>query len=377
MPAKQKTTKNKKRTQKKLPLRTHVKATLLKISPHKHTGRLLSHRHTSHGGLLIILMMAGVTLLISLATLDSLGLTGGQVSVSLSVPGAAPTVGAVITNPVTQTEITQALLKVGGTCPDANVISVYNNGYFTGSSTCHDGIFEIVIQAQIGLNVLQAQNYDDLNQPGPATDQVTIHYQPLTSASTTNATAPIAIALNTAETIRIDPTIVNVVAPQPVANPCYDDNQALRNTGSLYLQVSCITRNIFVGETLSLPISIINGIKPYALSVDWGDKESPQVYSIQHEGTSVLQYTFKLPKVRDITLRVADSSGSSYILHTVVSVNSDGTAPTAGATGVQKVTRDLQNIWIRSSIPTYWAILALTCGFWVGDIFQRRFGLKN
>lgn len=352
--------------------RSHIRASLVYMAPHKHTGKRLTHRHTSHGLLLLLLIAAGMILFFSLASLEAAGITkNGHVNVTLTVPGAAPSTGAIISTPLKKSKVKKPLAQVSGTCPSGNIAAVYNNGQFASSTTClADNSFQTTIQLRVGVNTLQAQNYDALNQPGPATEQIEVAFEP------DDETLPIPAVINSPDDITIDLSIPDTLAPSPSENPCHTpvDPEA---TTELSIIVPCVTRNVFVGERLTLPITLLGGIGPYALSVDWGEGDSPQLYSLPKPGHHQLSHTYSVPQVKNVSLSVADSTGQTYQLETVIDINHDGSEAVAGVSPFQTAINNLAGIWLDASVPLYWAAVTLFLGFWVGDLFQRFFGVRK
>lgn len=359
-----------KNTKNKRSFPSHLRASLSYVAPHKHTGHRLHARHTSHGALLLLLILVGIILFLSLASLEAAGITrSGQVTVTLTVPGTPPTTGAVINTPAKKSKMKQSIAQVSGTCPSGNVAAVYNNGTFASSTVCTtQNSFQTNVQLKKGVNTLQAQNYDGLNQPGPATEQIEIAFEP-------DVDSPPA-AINTDADITLDPSIPDILAPQPSENPCYNqvDPEA---TTELGLIVSCVTRNIFIGEKIELPVTILGGIGPYALLIDWGDDQLSQLYSFPTAGRQSLSHTYLVPRVKNIFLHVADASGQTYQMQSVVDVNEDGSTPIVSSDPLGNIGNTLAGIWLEASIPVYWAAVALFAGFWVGDLFQRFLGLKK
>lgn len=364
MATQRKTTKNKKS------LKAHIRSSLTYVAEHKHTGKRLRHQHTSHGVLLILLIATGVMLFMNLGALSAAGLTSsGTVDVSLTVPGPAPTQGAEITNIPDQSTVTEALLALSGTCPADTIVAIYNNGFSVGSTTCAiGGTFELTIQLQQGTNTLQAQNYDNLNQPGPATSQKTVLYQPPQQPEPNEEPE-----VNTPETITPTPSIPVEPAPQPTEEPCQD--LTAPKTSKLTLTVPCITRNIFIGERFELPVWISGGLNPYALSIDWGDSTDAEVFVLQDAGRHVLSHTYRTPQIRQLGLKIVDSEGASYRVNTVVQVNSNASgAGFSGDNPLENFANAVATHWVEASVPLYWAGVSLFLGFWVGDIFNRFFG---
>lgn len=340
-----------------------MRASLTYVAAHSHTGHKIHHRQTSHGFLLVMLILTGFVLFLSLGTLNSYGMTkSGTVNVTLTVPGAAPSVGAVITTPTKKSTMKKSLTTVTGTCPSGNIATVYNNGSFASSTTCTpQDTFSTNVQLLKGTNVIQAQNYDALNQPGPVTEQVEIAFEP--------DEEPAPSEVNTAADITIDPSISFPPAPQPSLNPCYDPQPPEGQT-QLWLTVPCITRNIFVGEKLDLPVYITGGIGPYALSVNWGDADTSELFSFQTSGRHIVSHTYTIPKAKSISLHLADSKGESFQMQTVTVVNGDESTAVTGVSPLQNALNNLSEVWVEASVPVYWAAVSLFGGFWIGDLFH-------
>jgi hypothetical protein len=348
----------------------HIKQSLLFVAPHKHTGRHLHPRHSSHGLLLLLLLVTGFILFFSLASLEAAGITkNGQVNINFTVPGAAPTTGAVITSPDDQSRVTKQLLEVSGTCPSGTLVAVYNNAIFAGSTACGtESTFGIIIQMRLGINTIQAQNYDALNQPGPVTPQIHVAYEELSPAKTPQ--------INTDDDITVDESIPTPTAPQPSQNPCYNPLPPAA-TSWVNVTVSCVIRNIFIGEKLDLPITITGGVAPYAASIDWGEGDSQQLFILSKDGRHVLSHVFSSSQVRQLSVQVTDAKGETTKLSTVVDVN-DTTVPSSTAPNIIGSFFEPALVrWFESSVPIYWAAVALVMGFWIGDIFQRVFGIKK
>jgi len=352
----------------------HIAASLVTIAPHPHTGRSLHRRHTSHGILFLALVITGVLLFNNLGTLRAFGLqSSGSTTVTVNVAGDPPTVGADITFPTDNSLTKSPQIEVKGTCPAQLLVATYNNGVFAGSTVCTNaGEYAIVIQLVVGVNILQSQDYDGLNQPGPATAQVTITREedpvPVTSP---NPEVP-EIA-TTQDDITPDPTPAVVApAPQPEVNPCFDTSK----TDSLdpenpTIIVSCIKRSIFSGETVTVPIRIAGGSAPYALWIDWGDGVT-ELKTVLDSEYHDYRHTYTTAGIIGISLKTTDAKGATSFIQTVVQVNGS-TAPGAATTPFNTFVSGLGSVWTEAPVPLYVAAVTLVLGFWVGDIFQRLF----
>jgi len=372
-----------KRTTKKTTqssMASHAVTSLLSVAPHIHTGRSLHHRHTSHGALLVALLLTGVLLFSNLGTLKAYGVTSNRShTVTVNVAGAPPATGADITFPTHNSITKSPLIEVKGTCEPETLVATYNNGIFAGSSMCTvDGDYATTLQLHVGANILQSQNYDGLNQPGPVTNQVTIALQLDTAVTPTpNPTTPTDIpevAIKPTD-ISVDPSPpVTTPAPQPAENPCYQmPKSSLTSSKAPIIFVSCVDRTIFANETLSLPVIISGGQAPFALSIDWGDSVT-DLKSVIDNSYHTYQHIYRQTGPVAVTLETTDSRGDTSFLQTVVQVN--GEHATAGST-FGNISSGLNNIWTEAPVPLYFAALALVLGFWIGDIFQRYFNSKK
>ncbi|MBC7564938.1 hypothetical protein H7100_01755 [Candidatus Saccharibacteria bacterium] len=369
-----KQTKNKTKTKKAAPitkglLAYHIAASLVSITPHPHTGRSLHRRHTSHGALFLILILTGILLFNNLGTLRAFGLQGsGSTTVTVNVSGDPPTVGADITYPTTNTITKSPQIQVTGTCPPDLLVATYNNGIFAGSSMCaQDGTYATVIQLIVGINILQSQDYDGLNQPGPATSQVQITREQDPVTVGTDQQTPV-IATTTTD-IALNPKPAAVApAPQPSVNPCFDTSKTnTLNPKSLTIIANCIKRSVFTGDTVILPVRLAGGTAPYALWIDWGDITTELKTVLDNEYHNYT-HSYKAAGIFSVSMKTTDANGATSFLQTVVQVN--GTTP-AGTPS--SIAAGLGTIWTNAPVPLYVAAVTLVLGFWVGDVFQRLF----
>ncbi|MDB5179632.1 MAG: hypothetical protein JWN12_264 [Candidatus Saccharibacteria bacterium] len=351
----------------------HIAASLVSIAPYPHTGRSLHRRHTSHGVLFVALILTGVLLFNNLGTLRAFGLQGsGSTTVTVNVSGNAPTVGADITFPTTNTTTKSSEIQVTGTCPAQLLVATYNNGIFAGSSMCTNaGNYATTIQLIVGVNILQSQDYDGLNQPGPATSQVQITREqnpiPVTS---TNPEIPVIATTPGDIAPDLTPPVV-APAPQPTVNPCFDTSKTdALNPANPTIITNCIKRSIFSGDTITLPIRVTGGTAPYALWIDWGDGLT-ELKTVLDTGYHNYQHIYKTAGIISVSLKTTDAKGVTSFLQTVVQVNGSTTPETT--TPFNSIANGLGSIWTEAPVPLYVAAVTLVLGFWVGDIFQRIF----
>jgi hypothetical protein len=378
----------KKTTKKKKPVKItkgllayHIAASLVSTAPHPLTGRSVHHRHTSHGILLLALILTGVLLFSNLGTIRAYGLTNsGSSTISVSIAGAAPTIGADITYPANNTTTKSPQIQVVGTCEPNLLVATYNNGVFAGSSMCTGaGDYATIIQLTVGDNILQSQDYDGLNQPGPVTAQVLITRQedpiPVTPTSPSGPSDPdVPVVATTPADVTPDatPPVIAPVAPQPAENPCYNASKTDElNPANPTIIANCINRSIAAGEKIILPIKVTGGAAPYALSINWGDGviELKSVADMEYHD---YEHVYQTAGIINVDLKTTDSKGATSFLQTVVQVNGSAATSASGSTSTfATITAGLANIWTEAPVPVYWAAVTLVVGFWVGDIVQR------
>jgi hypothetical protein len=353
----------------------------LRIVEHKHTGKLLHRTHTSHAALLIILIIVGIFLFASQEFASADTQTASQdVSVSAVVSGNPPTIGAAITSPTDGTAVTAPDEDISGTCQDELFVVIYDNGTSAGSTDCTAaGLFDLTIQLVSGQNALQALNYDGLNQPGPATPTITVTYTPPVVTTTPAGT--------TVTPVTIPPVLA---APQPVsqlANPaiipavtakkdCDTYNGTVSTSSSLAfsVQVVCLQRDLNPLESYKLGLLVQGGTPPYALNITWGtSKLSNRLFSVAHPSYFIIEYAYPVAGIYTIKINANDNVGNSVYAQAVAEVNGE-----PQATIVSTINKDIIDTnWFTSPVPLYLIAVTLLAGFWVGDLFDRKFGTQK
>lgn len=194
----------------------------------------------------------------------SLGLEG-------TVAGKAPTQAAVISFPTNGQNFNNLPITVTGICPDGVLVRLYKNNVFSGASQCSGGNFSILTDLFNGRNDLVAKVFDDLEQQGPDSNTVSVNFSdPSNEAG-----------------IRV--SVTSVYAKRG-ANP---------------------------GSVLTWPLTISGGTGPFAVSIDWGDKTSPDLVSREFAGDFTVQHTYNSAGVYNIIVKVSDKNGISSFLQLV------------------------------------------------------------
>jgi hypothetical protein len=370
--AKKPTQQRKRLPAKKTPVWSHVVASAVSVAPHAHTGKKLHSRHSSHGVLLLTLLLTGVLLFSNLGALQAYGInSSGSTTISVNISGDAPTQGAQIGFPSSNQATDQPQLQVTGTCPGDTLVALYNNGQFAGSTTCDsNGNFNIIITLFEGLNIIQAQNYDGLDQAGPTTPQIAVTYTPVIAIpdepiEPTVVTKP--------QQMRAIPAPEEPIteAPQPTENSCFDlpNDSTSISSETPQISVDCISRNVFAGETLNFKVQIKGGSAPYALHIDWGDSKT-ELVSISDNKINNLKHVYEDAGFHKVVLTTTDAKGATSQLQTVVSTNGP-VAPSGTTSPVDEISNTVASVWVKAPVPLYLAAVMLLLGFWAGDIYQR------
>lgn len=233
---------------------------------------------------IVLLLIAGTyTALAQVENPQSEGI-GLQGQISAPPPSTAPT----ISTPSNGNVITQLPIQVRGVCTTGLLVKLFKNNVFSGSDVCQNGSFSITIDLFSGRNDLVARHVDDLNQSGPDSNQVSVTYDD-------GASRP-----DIAERI----TITTVYAKRG-ADP---------------------------GDTLTWPIVISGGVPPYAISVDWGDSTSADVYAVERPGEVILKHIFGSAGIYRALVKVTDKNGNiGYLQLSAIANGEIKDAQVAGA----------------------------------------------
>lgn len=305
----------------------------LKISHHRHTGRLRPHEFTSYFPLLILLMLVGVILAVdsvyaaqstSPNTSQPLTPLAGSVSLSGTMPGHPPKTGAVITSPDNNSSFSSSPITVSGTCPDNTIVEIYKNDIFAGSTPCQNGQFSLQVGLLFGPNQLTAKVYNAVNQEGPQSNTVTTNYSVLPAQG-----APL---------------------------------ESLNLASQLIIETSTVFRGVFPSQTMEVPISIIGGTPPYAVNIEWGDSTNDVISRSNDEAFST-DHVYQKAGTFQIILQATDAQGRVAFLSVAAIVN--GQPPVAAATSGNS--NGSSNSKIMALWPLWTASVAIVISFWLGE----------
>ncbi|MCX6728242.1 MAG: PKD domain-containing protein [Candidatus Saccharibacteria bacterium] len=303
----------------------------LKLSHHRHSGRLRPHEHTSYiplGFLLLLIGLALTTFTVYAATpyngpeSASVGLTG-------IMPGKPPTVSATIKTPVNGQHFSTVPISISGTCPATTLVEVFKNEIFAGSTPCSDtGLYSLESDLMYGQNTLVARVYDSLNQAGPDSNSVVVYYD----ASAAQA--------------------------GPITSLGLSDSQLVINTDAVY-------RGTFPGQQLNIPISILGGTPPYAVNVMWGDSTNKMVPRNDNVSFTT-DHIYSRAGTYQASIQASDSKGRVAFLSFASIVNGQGNLDSTGKIS-STTTNNLLVLW-----PLYVGSVAVVASFFIGEKREKR-----
>ena len=265
----------------------------LHLQHHRHTGRVLHHRHTSYRGLGLVLVLAtaGIVGLNVMAKV-----TADSLYVSARIAAPIPTDAAVITAPVDGAVFHKNTLAVTGTCPVVTprvVITIVDNGNSVGSAACDSSnTFTVPISVSPGDHTLVARSITITGDAGPDSDPVHITY-----------IAPETPPNPTPSTPSNSPT---PTTPNSSGQPA--DIEPLSITPGQDFIVYGPSRDATWLGTFN------GGVPPYEVRIDWGDGTTDTYTITDHDQHSFTHHYHHMGSY-DITVQITDSAGSTPIEH--------------------------------------------------------------
>lgn len=344
-----------------------------RLISHNHTGKLLHHRHTSHLALVGILVFLGFFLLANQSVVRAED-SSSSVLVGVIVTGPAPAIGATILSPVNgETFTSEGKIKISGSCEKNSFVIIRDNELTVGSTYCTDaGVFDLNIQLHTGKNILSALNYDNLNQVGPVTSTVEVI---LASGNVSNGAEEEYVSSN----LPINPSVVPGAISDISDCSSYGVSK-LPVSIEPHITVVCVPRLFMPNVQHLMGIIVWGGTPPYAVSVDFGADGSDDnlltskdsLLSLSAPGYKTLTIGYAVPSTYKIAFKVKDGSEKTAMVETAVQVS--GSVANSTLASVASV---IGTEWFTSPVPFYLLAVAITLGFWGGDIFDRKFGVHK
>lgn len=269
----------------------------LQLHHHKHSGKLIHHRHTSYWALVLLMFVsaASMMLLERAANADDMVVTA-------TVPAPIPSGKPVILSPANNSTITDpGSVALSGTCPTitpAIIVAIYRNTELLGSGLClGSGTFSVSVSLQAGTQILQARVVTITGQYGETSDDYTITYSP-------------------------PPTVIPVIPEEPPTTPSTPD-VVTPTTYPPFTQPSISDQSLPIVIHFEPPVltyrpnfptalnaTIAGGTGPYTVRINWGDGKS-SLSSIDSNGNLRGSHTYESGDVTTFSITVTDARGQS------------------------------------------------------------------
>lgn len=301
-----------------------------KLIHRSHTGKVRPHEHTSYASLGILLFFVGIALTAFTAYAESPPPEHSSISITGSMPGKPPTEAATINSPTNQQRFSTSPITVSGTCPDTTLVEIFKNDIFAGSTACStEGIYSVDIDLLFGNNTLVAKVFDNLNQSGPDSNLVTVYYDVLPLQSSA-----------------IDPVT-------------FSGSQLLINTDAVF-------RGSFPNQEMTIPLTIIGGIAPYAINIQWGDATN-SVIPVENNLTISTKHIYKKAGTYKVSIQATDSTGRVAFISVAAIINGQPAIIEVASVEDKSFTNDLLVLW-----PLYTASIAVVISFFLGEMREKK-----
>jgi len=245
------------------------------------------------------------------------GGVGVEGKISSPPPKNAPT----ISSPRSGQSFTSLPITVTGICSGDVLIKLFKNNVFSGSAECKNNNFSITTDLFTGINELVVRGYDALDQASPDSNLVSL---------------------------------------------TYSDNNAANFAARLALTTNYTRRGANPNELITWPILISGGVGPYAISVDWGDGTSADIYSTQIPGEFTVKHTYEQSGVYRALVKATDKNGMvAYLQLTAVSNGEIKGSTVAGADSTANNAKTIV-LWQ----PVMIAIPLIITTFWIGKRYE-------
>jgi len=272
-------------------------------------------------------------------------------SIDITAKVAAPALiqGAVITEPSDGASFITSPINVSGTCPLSSYVVLTRNNLMSGTALCaSDNTFVIETSLSSGTNVLQAQDYNLTDDPGPTTAPIDVFYTP-------PAVTPIPPASSPSSPSATTPSKTSAGASLPILTGDYN------------------YRTFDVNSDFESKLQITDGKGPYRLDIDWGDgttstQTEPEAkeITITHHYSKAGYYTIKV--------KLTDTNGSVTFLQLTAVITDSDSVSLGSTTNPPQQNSFLGASWLL--LAKHWVVFAwgsyatvtlMSISFWLGE----------
>lgn len=249
------------------------------------------------------IIVIGLALLLNLIAINNKDAMAVSYDVDAKVPAEVPGVPAEITYPVSGDVFTVDSVMVSGNCPitsPAQVVMIWVNGTFAGSTSCVAGNYSISITLQPGQNTLVPKLINITNDLGPIGAPVVISYSPPVTPATPE-----------------QPQTPDAIAPQATSSQSAaqtDTESESPNTTST-LKFTAETEFLVFGANgeVSLVLNLEQGQSPYTVYINWGDG-TQDTYTYDTAGRKIIKHIYASATSKQVFITVTDKTGKTLYL---------------------------------------------------------------
>lgn len=279
---------------------------LVTLHQHKHTGKLIHHRHTSYWALVLLTALCGV-----LVALVDRTAQAATLEVSATVPAPIPTEAPVITSPVDGQIVHTADVEFKGSCPvvtPAVIIALYENATLLGSTPCEaDGSFHLTVSLTPGSHLVTARVVTITGQFGQSSTPVHVTYTLLTPTPATPPASP-------------------SPAPSTPAEPMPSESLA----GPLAISLDSPFLSYQPGSKATVTVTLRGGAAPYSLTIWWGDGTSSTYEKVASETPLTLSHVYHTADSSLFNLTMTDVNGRTLTRWYALINTAPAKTPSAG-----------------------------------------------
>ena len=267
-------------------------------------------------------------------------------NVNGKVPAPPLTEGAVITSPSDGSVSKVSPITVAGTCPNDSYVKLYRNSAFSGAAWCAANTFSIDTSLSVGVNTLQAQDYNITDDPGPITPSISVTYAP-------------------------------PVPPKPPSgsgSSSASGGSSSEQTTPLSVSSEYRFRGFNPGDTVEWSLAVNGGTRPYNIRVAWGDNKQSRM-PVARAGSFTVSHVYTSSGYYVIKVYATDSSGGSAMIQLIAYVrdlaaggtlSQSGPFLPSGLSGLEALF-DGANRWLWLAWPTYITVTLMVVSFWLGE----------
>lgn len=264
-------------------------ANKLHLHPHKHTGKLLHHKHTSYHALFLLLAIAGAFMV----TMNHMA-KAADYQVTAIVPAPLPSGTAQITSPHDGDTVYDSTTILSGTCPvstPAIIVVAYSDGTLLGSQTCSaQGMFNLPVSfvtAGPHSVVLTVMNFT--GQIGASSTPINITYVPTNPLVETS-------------------TVVTYTKATSSSGGATKAARPMPDTGS---QPKIIIDTAFIayspGKDAVWTADFESGTPPYHVTIMWGDGTTQAEQNVQ-PGKHSYSHSYNVPGTYNVRVVLVDKN---------------------------------------------------------------------